>query len=423
MGRLLFDVTFTRTQHRPAGIPRTVTKLWAALANVPGVPELVPVTFHAGGLRRAREWGADTFSPARFAPGTDRPGGRPCWWLDRAAPRISALLPTVVRRLAWAGYHRLLFDRLSREDEPMQLRAGDVLLLADASWNYEIWRAAARVRRAGGHVVLMIHDVMPLRHPEFCSPVFAWAFARWLRRMMGCSHVLLCNSRSTELDVNAWAASQKLALPPSGHFRLGHDAVKRPHGAVVRPQLASFLSGDVPCFASVGTIEPKKNYAFLLDTFERLWMQGLDVRLVIAGRPTVQCSDLVERFLGHPQQGERLLTLLDADDGEIAHIYDRSRALVLTSLFEGFGLPLVEARAQGCAVIANGLPAFRELGDAGVFFYGPGAPCELEHLIVEFSQAAKATPVQPMPPFAWDDSAAQCLQVMRDLLAKCSTTV
>lgn len=416
MGRILFDVSFTRTQQRPAGIPRTVTKLWAALTRVPGAIDAVPVVFHAGGLRRPRAW-EDRRDPSVPPPAnTDRRSASPNWWIDQAAPGVSALLPAPLRRLAWAGYHRLLFDRISRQDEPLQPRVGDILLLADASWNYEIWRAAARVRRAGGKVVLMVHDIMPVRHPEFCSPVFAWAFVRWLRRMIRCSDALLCNSRTTESDVLAWAASENLLLPPSGHFRLGNDAVAGVPDAAVRSQLASFMDDVAPCFGSVGTIEPKKNYEFLLHTFERLWDRGVDVRLVIAGRATAQCSPLIDRLQAHPQQGLRLLTLLDATDAEISHIYRRCRALVLSSLFEGFGLPLVEARTQGCAVIANDLPVFREVGDAEVSFYAPGAQSELEHLIVQRARDRTLAPVPRMSPFTWDDSAAQCLQVLGRLL-------
>lgn len=415
MTRILFDVSFTRTQHHPTGIPRTVLRLGDALARQPGV-DVVPVALHGRQLRRPYGWEGSTPKISGSATPTGRPGQGPSWWIDTAAPQISALLPVPLRRLLWATYQRLLFDRFSRLDTPVELRAGDILLLADASWNYGIWRAARRVRAVGGQVVLIVHDIMPVRHPEFCSPVFAWAFVRWLHRMLPCSNAVVCNSGTTEADLSAWAAGQSLALPPTGHFRLGHNGAAQVPVGAVRANLAHFMSADAPCFAGVGSIEPKKNYGFLLDTFERLWARGLPARLIIAGRPTAQCRDLVQRLQQHPEQGHRLLALFNASDAEIAHVYRHCRALLLASLFEGFGLPLVEARTQGCMVIANDLPAFRELADAGVFFYGEGAPDELEQLIVRLC-ADRFMSVPPMPPFTWDDSAAQCLHITEALLA------
>jgi glycosyltransferase involved in cell wall biosynthesis len=417
MARILFDVSFTRTQHHPTGIPRTVERLCRALAQDAGEREFVPVAFHAGRWRRPRAWEAGTQLRPAGAPATGRPGGNASWWIDTAAPWLSARMPLPLRRLAVGTYHRWLFDRLSRNDEPVAPRSGDILLLADASWNYEVWRAACRVRDAGGRVVLMVHDIMPVRHPEFCSAVFRDLFVRWLRRVLAASDAVLCNSRTTEEDLRDWAASSRIALPPTGHFRLGHDAAAKPAPGDVRLVLESFMNAGVPCFASIGTFEPKKNYGFLLDTFENLWSQGLPVRLVVAGRPTAQCEQLVMRYRSHPEQGKRLMTLFDATDAEIGHIYRHCRALVLASQFEGFGLPLVEARTQGCAVIASDLTAFRELADAGVFLYPQGSAVGLEALLRQHSQSAMGASAPPMRPFTWGDSAAQCIALCQRLLS------
>lgn len=415
MGRVLFDVTFTRTQARPAGIPRTVARLRDAMATAAAGCEVVPVTFHRGRLRTLRQQPAAAIEPVA-AGGEPHTAAWRRWLLGRLAPLVSARLPTAMRQQAWLAYHRALFNRASRHDSPLKPRPGDVLLLCDASWNYEIGAAAARVRAAGGRVVLMVHDIMPIRQPGFCSPVFAWAFVRWLRGMLAASDAVVCNSRATEDDLCEWAATQAIRLPPTGHFRLGHDAVAHGSPGAVRANLAAFMQAGGPCFATVGTIEPKKNHGFLLDTFEQLWAGGADARLLVAGRPTEQCAGLVRRLLQHPEQGRRLLTVLDASDAEIAHVYAGCRALLLPSLFEGFGLPLVEARSQGCVVIASDLPAFRELADGGVFLHPQGSHAGLADLILRHAQASRPSGLPAMPPFTWDDSAAQCWALMQALL-------
>jgi len=98
-------------------------------------------------------------------------------------------------------------------------------------------------------------------------------------------------------------------------------------------------------------------------------------------------------------------------------IYRGSRAVILATLAEGFGLPLVEARQRGCEVFASRLPAFEELADDGVRLFAPGdAPA-----LAGFVEAAIATP-RPMQPscmaeFTWRESAQQFTSALERLLA------
>lgn len=415
MERLLFDLSFTRTQTHPTGMSRTANRLLEAMAAA-AAGTVVPVSYHRGGLRalQPRAGSAATAAPAP----AQRPGRLQRWLVDAVAPRVSALLPMPARRWAWTTYHRWRYDRYSAGDGPVTVRPGDVLFLCDASWNYEIWRAARKARTAGAQVVLLVQDIMPIRQPEFCSPIFAWVFLRWLKNILACSDAVICNSRTTEADVRDWAASAGIALPPTGNVRLGHDASNGVPAGTVRPQLAGFMAAPGAVFASVGTVEPKKNYGFLLDTFERLWARGLDMRLVIAGRPTAQCEALLERMSHHPEQGRRLLNLTDASDAEVACLYGQARALLLASRFEGFGLPLVEARTKGCPVIAADLPVFRELADAGVLLYPQGSHEALEQGVMRLAGTARDPQLPAMAPFTWDDCARQCLDALRLLPAQ-----
>jgi len=178
------------------------------------------------------------------------------------------------------------------------------------------------------------------------------------------------------------------------------------------------MQTSVPVFAAVGTIEPRKNYPMLLRTFERLWLEGVAVHLLIAGRATAEEREFVERLRQHPEQGKRLLTLFDAGDSELAHVYAHARALVLPSLAEGFGLPLVEARTRDCLVIASDLPSFKELADEGVSLYARDSSEQLGALIVAHAKPEGRGRAGPMPLFTWEKSAAQLLQRTITLTAK-----
>jgi glycosyltransferase involved in cell wall biosynthesis len=421
--RLFMDVTYTRTQHVNVGITRTVRRLeeeFRALYPA-GAGAFAAVAYHSGGFR-ALPSGMQT--PVR--PGTQRGGDRPAArlfrWITGAFFRklvlAALILPWPILRFVWSTTSSWAFDFLSRADRAIDFGPGDVVLLFDASWNYPVWAAAAKARAKGAKVVVMMHDVMPLRHPEFCFALVPLIFRLWLDRMLPLADCVICNSHATEQDLRLHVRESGTALPPTSHFRLGSDPVRaRTDDAAGRPALKRFLAGDSPCFAAVGSFEPKKNYGFLLEVFERLWARGLGMRLLIIGRESAECHDLIQRVRCHPQQGENLLALFDATDAEVALAYANCRALVFTSLAEGFGLPLVEARTRGALVIASSLPVFVELADAGVSIYAQGSHAALEELVIGHAGCDRRAEVPAMDPFTWGDSANQCLRVLQVLCA------
>lgn len=422
-GRLFMDVSYTRTQHVSVGITRTVRRLEEELRHVHGEQggTFTPVSFHSKGFRVTGLVAAPQF---RKADG-DKPAGRLFRWITGAFFRkvvLAALfLPWPVLRLIWSATSKWTFNFLSRSEPGVAFAPGDILFLCDASWNYPVWIAARRARAQGASVVLLMYDLIPLRHPQFCFPLVPFIFRLWLDRMLATADAVVCISDATEQDLRRHARETGATLPTTGNFRLGSDPVRAASGGPVRSVLEQFMTGAAPSFAAIGSFEPKKNYGFLLDVFERLWDRGVDARLLIIGRETAECHDLIQRFRLHPEQGIRLLTLFDADDTEVGFAYANCRALVFPSSAEGFGLPLVEARTRGSLVIASSLPAFVELADAGVSIYPEGSHTALESLIVEHSRTDKRRHVAPMDPFTWQDSARQCMRLVDRLLKRNET--
>ncbi len=406
-GRLFMDVSYTRTQQGNVGITRTVRRLLDELETIAGCK---PVVFHRTGFRLLRsgqgsEGAADVDSIDSFA-------GRMFQWLNSAPVRkLVSLLPESVLYKAWRLNNDLTFDSLSKSEEPVVFQHGDCLVLADQSWNYRAWLAAQHARVQGARVVLVLYDLIPIRHPEFCRSLFTDVFHRWLVRMLGCCDMVMCISAATEADLHKWCSEEKLPLPRTGHFRLGCDLPEENKGTV-REALVRFVRRSKPVFAAVGTIEPRKNYPMLLRTFEGLWLAGVPAHLLIAGRPTAEEREFVEKLRRHPEQGNKLLTLFDASDQELAYVYAHARALVLPSLAEGFGLPLVEARSRGCAVIANDLASFCELADEGVFFYKNNDRHELTSLLAQHGETENISRIKPMARFTWRDSAGALLEVL-----------
>jgi len=399
-GRLVFDVSYTRTQAGNVGITRTVRRLLQALqALQPAAADCIPAGFHSRGFRHA--------SPPvdqGLKPVNQRAPSRLYRWLTGGWVRrfAESCIPLTLLRAAWSGASSWTFDALSAKDAPIAFAPGDWLVLADESWNYDAWEGVRLARAAGARAVLVLYDLIPLRQPQYCARLFTLAFDKWLREMTACCDLVLCISHATELDYLAYCCEQGLTPPQTSHFRLGCD-VPTAGRTEVRPPVRRMFGEAGPCFAAIGTIEPRKNYQVLLEVFERLWARNVDARLLIAGRPHPACHRLLSRMQQHTQQGRLLLTVQDATDSEINFIYANVRALLFPSLAEGFGLPLVEARTLGCAVIASDLPVLREFADGGVDFFAPNSADELEMRILAHLQSGRAS-APPMKPFTWEDS-------------------
>lgn len=420
--RIFFDVSFTRTQQGAVGITRTVRRLLDHLREpAAGAEACIPVVFHSDGFRLAPPEAMQAAAPGR-PRAADSAAARLLRRLEASSlrRRVMNALPLAVMRLVWRIYTRQTFDRMAGGLIPVQFRPGDVLLLCDASWNYRAWIAAQAARDAGARVVLVLYDLIPLRHPEYGTALTTFTFGRWLREMVRATDAVVCISAAVADDLRAYARQQSWALPPVSHFRLGSDPGVRASGTSVRAELAQFTDGSAPCFAAVGSIESRKNYGLVLEAFERLWAQGQAVRLVLIGRRTAECRELADRMEAHPEKGGRFLPLFDASDAELEQVYSASRALVFASLAEGFGLPLVEARSRGALVIASDIPVFRELADEGVILFGGRSAEELAARVSQVAMSDDRARVAPMKPFTWEQSARQLVAVSRDLLRPAS---
>lgn len=418
-GRLFVDVSYTRTQTGSIGVTRTVRSLLKEFQQIEPLTGLPcrAVAIHSNGFREVKLPSTVLRATAVVDPARGMVASMLRWTTSGLLRRLMlASLPSSLLRGAWRLYSRWTFDALSRQAPRIAFRPGDIVFMGDASWHYEAQPAIRRARQQGARVVLMVHDLIPLRHPGYCAPLVSRVFGEWLKCMLRLTDAVVCNSQATESDLKAYAASMGWPLSSVGHFRLGCDPIPQIEVHAVRPAIAQFLGQPGPSFTAVGSFEVRKNYAWLLQVFERQWAKGHNICLLIAGRPTVDGKALIERMKHHPEQGRRLLTVFDASDEELEYMYARSGALLFPSLAEGFGLPLVEARTRGCPVIASDLPVFLELADEGVSLYRHNSCAEIEALIVRHAEVDHRSLNPPMMAFTWNDAALECLNVMGRLL-------
>lgn len=206
---------------------------------------------------------------------------------------------------------------------------------------------------------VLLHDTIPLDHPTFASPGVPEAFEVKIAHIARYADCCICNS-----DVTRRAAERHLArhgrIPPMCVAHLGITMPQPGDGALPRD-----IDPDRPRFVALGTIEPRKNHALLLDVWERIAQDraagAAHPQLVIIGARGWRNTDVFARLDSSPLMGRDIHELGPADDATSAAVLQGADALLFPSLAEGFGLPALEAAALGTPVICSDLPVFREI--------------------------------------------------------------
>lgn len=205
--------------------------------------------------------------------------------------------------------------------------------------------------------VYLIHDLIPVTHPQFCRPGEAAKHALRIKNALASARGIIGNSQSTLDELATFAASCGLAMPP--HVVAGIS------GKPLSPTRQAPLL-DRPYFVTVGTIEGRKNHRLLLKVWDQLVSELKDHApvLVVIGQRGWEADEAFRR-LDHPGDlAHHVLEIGSSDDEELAGWIADARALLMPSFVEGFGLPVIEALDLGTPVIASDLPVYREtVGD------------------------------------------------------------
>ena len=274
------------------------------------------------------------------------------------------------------------------KDAPVRVEPSDLVFMLDSSW----WQPErfdalhARVHEAGGEVVWMVYDLIPIRFPETCDPGMPPAFTAWLTHAVRSADGLICISEATRHDVEEFmngVLSGNVRRPWTRSVHLGSNLDPAAKSSPIEKATSvRGAMGERPYFTALGTIEPRKDYPTILDAFELLWARGVDVVLVIIGKQGWNVDALVERIQQHPEHDRRLFWLQGAGDGDVRYLLEGSAALVQASIWEGFGLPLVEAGSLGVPLIVSDITVFHEIAGEGAIYFPVGDATSLAAAVV-----------------------------------------
>jgi len=284
----------------------------------------------------------------------------------------------------------------------------------------------AEVRRARfGAVVLTIHDMLPMLEPQFFPGETVRGFRDTLASLRPADH-LICVSGSTRDDVHrllpGLPTSQVHVVPLAAAPELA--PVRDPASLEAMRQRFA-LEPEDRLILSVGTLEPRKNLTLTLEAFQRLRARHPDIpfRLLLVGARGWQIDPLLRR-LEADGLAEAIRLAGFVEDGLLAALYSSADVFVYPSLYEGFGLPPLEAMQCGTPVIVSRSSSLPELvGTAGLQVdpHDPEELCTaLERVLLDPTthRALAHQGLQRALAFHWRRTAEETAQVYRQALER-----
>jgi glycosyltransferase involved in cell wall biosynthesis len=261
-------------------------------------------------------------------------------------------------------------------------------LVQDLWWTqHEVERAARRAGASMLHVpvsigpvrarlplLLTIHDVTVLQTPE--------RFTGWYRRYAGwamprsarAATAIITGSHSSRSDIQEWLGvpAERIVVTP---YAVPH--YEMPAESAIEATRAKFALP--PRFVlTVGSIEPRKNLPRLLEAMRQLAAERetSDVSLVHVG-PSGWLAGELEATIDRLQLRDRVRFLGYVDAADLDHLYTLATVTAYASLYEGFGLPILEAMARGGTVVTSNVSSMPEVAGDAALLVDPLRPEEI----------------------------------------------
>jgi glycosyltransferase involved in cell wall biosynthesis len=261
--------------------------------------------------------------------------------------------------------------------------------------------------------VLTVHDLIFQFYPETHKPLNRWFLTLMMPRFLQAADSVIAVSKSTKKDAMDFYGldEERIEVIYEGVHARFRPAPSDAISVVLRKY--GLVGGFI---LSVGTIEPRKNLTSLLEAYHVLKNQGTPRRLVIVGKKGWLYADFFRRLSELGLEDEVIFPGFVPDD-DLPALYSAADLFVFPSLYEGFGLPVLEAMACGVPVITSNTSSLPEVaGEAALLI----APRDIGGLVkaIQLTLADEQTRtemrdqgVQQAAKFSWEKAARETLLV------------
>jgi len=296
----------------------------------------------------------------------------------------SRILGAVRRAVLWSTRRidRILHRRWLRAHRPQRAEPSvflwrDSLLLPELAGDRQHVEALRLVTQATPvRSTLVFYDAIPIRHPEFFTPVTLSSYLRSLSLARDVD-AISCISHTVRDDLmNLLAVLPRQRPPLLAVHALGADL---PDEASLQP-----VTFDRPVVLCVGTVEPRKNQLRILQAMMSAQRSGSRFVGVFAGNAGWLNGDFRTALAAATAAGHDIVLRENVSNAELRGLYAAAAFTIYGSLDEGFGLPIIESLRHGCPCITSDRGSMREIAEqtGGCLLVDPENPADIAAAIV-----------------------------------------
>jgi len=271
--------------------------------------------------------------------------------------------------------------------------------------------------------VLTIHDLLWPLYSKIADPFHRCMHWLFVERSVRQADRVIAVSHSTAADL------QRIWKVPASKIEVIHHGVGpayRPEDPRAASELVANKYGVSKDYAlTVGTVGPHKNLVTLVKAMRILRERGqLFFQLLAVGAQGRKNSSVLKAVWSSGLTGENIRFLGFVPDEDLPVLYSGSSSFVLPSLYEGFGLPLVEAMACGVPVVASNTSSIPEVVGDAALLVPPTRPEAFAEAILrvrsdaDFRKAMIQKGLSRAACFRWDNAACQLLECMRNVFGE-----
>lgn len=411
--RILIDCTHTATYpFKNTGIHRVVRQVTSELLKI-GVSqshEVILVKFNGQSIIKVETLQEKTNQTRLGLWKTIR--NKFFIYFNKSKNKISRLLPIFLFKAKTKKIKKFL---------EVSFSSNDIYVIADANWDlpisYQIF--LKNLKSLGVSINILCYDLIPIKFPEYCSQKFVKDFRNFYFQNFHSFDKVICISQKSAEDYQEILGSGQRSDQLITHFRLGCDYVKASNNCTlefIRPELNDVLKYQY--ILVVGSLVPHKNIKTIISAFDLLLKQTYSKPyLVFAGNKGwhSETDNLIE---SHPKYAELIHIFHSVSDQELDLLYKNCYLLVQASLYEGYGLPVVEALQHHKPVICSNAGSLPEVGGEFCVYFDPYQPNELYQALVslltspdKYNEIASYIK-ENYKPTTWEESAQQLLNIL-----------